>query len=302
MASQFSGEKFPVLKKPDAEINQKKPSGLLSIGQIAKLCGISTKTLRHYDKTGIFKPEYLDPQTGYRYYRKEQLFWLVMIKRLKYRTFSLDEISVFINSNRTADTKKLFLQKENEIDEKISELLTAKKLLHSKLEFLNKVSLLEQNGLLNKEELFLKDLPPRPVIFIRKKEIFSVETMSERLSRIQLIREKRKLHITGLGMAIFHDDYFKCIVNEVDFEIASELEEYNEKTDATIRFIPEGKYACFYHRGSRENSIQMYEKMTALLKRNNHHIDGPLIKIYMVSFAHTKSKDNIVSEFQIKVK
>ncbi len=54
---------------------------LLSIGDLAKYCMVSTKTLRHYDKKGILKPAYIDQKTGYRYYSKEQLFWLVMIKK-----------------------------------------------------------------------------------------------------------------------------------------------------------------------------------------------------------------------------
>ena len=98
MPTEFSGEKYPKYVKHEFLEKPERPSNLLAIGQIAKLCGISTKTLRHYDKIGIFKPEYLDPETGYRYYKKEQLFWLVMIKRLKYRSFSLEEISSFMNS------------------------------------------------------------------------------------------------------------------------------------------------------------------------------------------------------------
>ena len=29
----------------------------LSIGEFSKLCGVTVKTLRHYEKTGLLKPE-----------------------------------------------------------------------------------------------------------------------------------------------------------------------------------------------------------------------------------------------------
>ncbi|MBN1500784.1 MAG: MerR family transcriptional regulator [Spirochaetes bacterium] len=301
MATEFSGEKFPEYLSPERTEKQDKPSGLLSIGQIAKLCGVSTKTLRHYDKLGIFKPEYPDPETGYRFYKKEQLFWLVMIKRLKYRFFSLEEIAEFIGNTGIRDIEKMFMEKEAEIDKKIAELKTAKKLLNGKLAYFKQIGELEAEGLINMENFILKQLSSRQIIYIRKKELFSIETMSERLSMIQSIRENRNLDIKGLGMAIFHDDYADCC-NVTDFEIASELESSAANDDRNIRTLPEGSYACFYHRGSRESSIEMYKKIMQQIAEKDLQTDGPLIKIYLLGFAHTKSRENIVSEFQIKVK
>ena len=31
---------------------------MLTIGQMSKACSVTVKTLRHYDKIGLFKPEY----------------------------------------------------------------------------------------------------------------------------------------------------------------------------------------------------------------------------------------------------
>lgn len=39
------------------------------IGEIAKITGLSNKTLRHYDENNILKPDYVDPNSGYRYYK-----------------------------------------------------------------------------------------------------------------------------------------------------------------------------------------------------------------------------------------
>ena len=40
----------------------------LSIGQMARLNGLSEQTLRLYDKAGLFSPMYRDAENGYRYY------------------------------------------------------------------------------------------------------------------------------------------------------------------------------------------------------------------------------------------
>ena len=39
---------------------------MLTIGQMSKVCGVSVKTLRHYDKIGLLKPQRIDEINGYR--------------------------------------------------------------------------------------------------------------------------------------------------------------------------------------------------------------------------------------------
>jgi len=44
----------------------------LSVGQVARLAGITVRTLHHYDELGLLRPAWVDPATGYRYYRPSQ--------------------------------------------------------------------------------------------------------------------------------------------------------------------------------------------------------------------------------------
>ena len=45
----------------------------LSIGEFAKLSGLSVKALRYYDRIGVLKPEYVSSDTSYRYYTRRQI-------------------------------------------------------------------------------------------------------------------------------------------------------------------------------------------------------------------------------------
>ena len=47
-----------------------------SIGELADFQQISKQTLIYYDKIGLFRPAYVDPQTGYRYYSASQIDYL----------------------------------------------------------------------------------------------------------------------------------------------------------------------------------------------------------------------------------
>lgn len=46
---------------------------LLSIGEVSEITGVHISSLRYYDKLGILKPAYIDPDTNYRYYTYSQV-------------------------------------------------------------------------------------------------------------------------------------------------------------------------------------------------------------------------------------
>ncbi|WP_417069184.1 MerR family transcriptional regulator [Niveibacterium terrae] len=56
---------------------------MLTIGRIARLFGITAKTLRHYEGLGLFVPARVDAWSAYRYYTPEQLPQLANILRLR---------------------------------------------------------------------------------------------------------------------------------------------------------------------------------------------------------------------------
>ena len=70
-------------------------------GEIAKLSGLSKQTILFYDKKGILKPDYVDPDNGYRYYSADQLDFLDNISMLKEIGLSLDEIRTFMEQQTT---------------------------------------------------------------------------------------------------------------------------------------------------------------------------------------------------------
>ena len=46
---------------------------MLSIGEFARLVGVSVRMLRHYDRLGLLEPARVDEYTGYRSYSTGQL-------------------------------------------------------------------------------------------------------------------------------------------------------------------------------------------------------------------------------------
>ena len=65
---------------------------LMSIGRFAASCRLSIKALRHYDEQKLLVPAYIDPNTGYRYYRRDQAQTAVVIGMLRSLDFSVPMI------------------------------------------------------------------------------------------------------------------------------------------------------------------------------------------------------------------
>jgi len=65
---------------------------LMRIGEIAAFFGVSVKAIRLYEKKGIIMPAKVDPVTGYRSYRPDQVQTLNALLELKALGFSLSEI------------------------------------------------------------------------------------------------------------------------------------------------------------------------------------------------------------------
>lgn len=70
------------------------------IGETADLMGITTQTLRFYDKIGLVKPVKIDPRTGYRYYAYEQFHFIDRIKYLQSLGMPLDDIKEVMRSKK----------------------------------------------------------------------------------------------------------------------------------------------------------------------------------------------------------
>jgi len=70
----------------------------LTVGETAKLCGVSVRTLHHYDREGLLSPSEVDPDTGYRRYGEAEIRKLQQILFWRELDFSLREIREILSS------------------------------------------------------------------------------------------------------------------------------------------------------------------------------------------------------------
>lgn len=116
----------------------------LQIGEFSKLCGVTVKTLRHYEKMGLIRPMEVDKWTGYRYYQVSQLQTMETIRGLKAVGFSLEEIGDLIESDCQTPGQDLLLAKIRETEAQLHKLVLRRDMLLEMADSQNKYQKMEQ--------------------------------------------------------------------------------------------------------------------------------------------------------------
>lgn len=95
--------------------NGMKEQEFYSIGEVSKICNVSKKALRFYDKINIISPDYISEGNKYRYYNKETLLLVPVIKYFKQMGFKLEEMKEFLESDTYEVHEKGFRRKIDEL-------------------------------------------------------------------------------------------------------------------------------------------------------------------------------------------
>lgn len=64
----------------------------MTIGRFARISGLSVHTLRHYDDVGLLTPAEVDPDSGYRRYRRDQVRQTRLIQALRWVDLPVEDI------------------------------------------------------------------------------------------------------------------------------------------------------------------------------------------------------------------
>jgi DNA-binding transcriptional MerR regulator len=94
---------------------------MFSIGEFARLGGVSIRTLRHYDEIGLLGPAVVDPDTGYRGYSAPQLGQLNRIMALKELGLSLSEVRKLLGGVSLDELRGMLILRRSQLEHDIEE-------------------------------------------------------------------------------------------------------------------------------------------------------------------------------------
>ena len=105
----------------------------MNIGEVAKLSGISAKTIRYYESVGLL-PKPLRAANGYRYYRENDLQTLRFIHRSRNLGFTIKDIRDLLGlwqdtGRASADVREVAKRHVSEIERRLEEMESVRQTL-----------------------------------------------------------------------------------------------------------------------------------------------------------------------------
>lgn len=88
-------------------MSERRESATLTSGSFGRLSQLSRKALRLYDRRGLLVPAYVDPESGYRYYTRDQVAVGRRIRLLRTMEMSLDDIQAVLAAWDTAEARQI---------------------------------------------------------------------------------------------------------------------------------------------------------------------------------------------------
>ena len=92
-----------------------------TIGELAEIAGVSTKTLRVYERKGLLIPE-RNAENGYRIYTEDAVRELEKIQIMKYLDFSLEQIEGFLQRYENVGREEMLIEQKRLLEKKREQL------------------------------------------------------------------------------------------------------------------------------------------------------------------------------------
>ena len=98
---------------------------LLPIGRFARLTGLTIGALRHYDEAGVLEPADVDPATGYRRYRRDQVATARAVAALRDLELSLPAIRALLDADDPATRGDILRDERSRLEARTARLQRA---------------------------------------------------------------------------------------------------------------------------------------------------------------------------------
>ncbi len=136
----------------------------INIGRFSKICQLTPKALRIYEKKGLLEPDTVDNLTGYRYYSDTQIHKGIILSKMAWAKFTLKEMQDYMNYYRQEDTTSAELM----LKRKIQELEMQQNQISQAKDFLSKIAE-KDHFTIQDERIQVKNVPEIRVVSKNRK-------------------------------------------------------------------------------------------------------------------------------------
>lgn len=245
---------------------------MFTIGQFSRITGLTIKTIRLYHEKGLLVPEWVDPQTDYRYFSDRNVAHAQTIAYLRELDFPLADIKEILEQfEEDADILAFLVKHRQSIQKRMDQLgkiATSLDLIIHK----------EQEAKLMLSEIDFavgeKDLEELRVAGLRWKGKYA-----ETGKAIAQLAKVAGRYVRGKAMNLYYDGEYKD--EDAEIESCFPVAEMKESGAMTVHLLPAGRCAYVVHKGPYEYLGRSYAKIMEYIQARNYETTLPIREIYL---------------------
>jgi DNA-binding transcriptional MerR regulator len=247
-----------------------------SIGEFARLGGVTAKALRHYDRLGVLHPAVVDERTGYRRYSADQLAELYEVLSLTRLGLTLRQVRDAVAPDRHARSLMRTLRvAKREIEARVEEDRVRLSWIESRLATLGGA----QSGPTDStSSVVIKRVPARRVLTMRRTldSYSGADLLLEELAGDSPPTPAHS-HLRG---TVWHDCGESSGVIDCEAVVSVDPCPLTAKR-GQLRELPAGMLACVIHRGSDESAQLTYVTARRWIRVHGYAVVGPNREWYL---------------------
>lgn len=177
--------------------------GAMTISQVSKSLGISTRMLRYYERAGLIESLRREDY-AYRIYNEAAILRLRQILILRKLRIPVKQIKVILQKADAVAVIEIFRQNINELDAEISALSTVRTILGRFINELQKATNIEIHSLITQDEAILSSIESLSLTSINFKEDKTVEHLKKAEESLSNLNDVRISYLPPATVAAAH--------------------------------------------------------------------------------------------------
>ncbi|MDO4840725.1 MAG: MerR family transcriptional regulator [Desulfovibrionaceae bacterium] len=268
---------------------------LFPIGEVSKLFHVSISSLRHYEAVGLLAPEYVSPDSGYRYYGAEQFEVLNTIRYLRALDMPLSDIKDFLRNKEIGRIEEKLLQQKQAVRKKQAELRRIEQKIDHRLNWLSDA----QNTPL--DTISIIQMPACRIVWMDDAlKIAGSHDMEAPIRKLDRSGAEAVVFLGKVGLGISAEHLRKAETAQYDgiFLLLDPEDLYDGET------IDLPKMSCvrLRFRGSHAEAPAQYERLLAYIEEHGLQIAGFSREITLIDYGITQDAGKFVAEICIPVR
>lgn len=255
---------------------------MFTIGDFARLGRASVRMLRHYDSIGLLRPATLDPHTGYRFYRADQLRRLNRVIALKELGLTLTQVRAILDDAAdVAELRGMLRLRRSQLEAQLAADTARLAGIEARLR------MIETEGQMTTQDVVLKEIAP-----VRVAELTAVARSYQTPDISPVIQPLypelfRRLESTGVsptgpGLAWYEpagDAGGEAVVVHAGVSVGADPSAARDFAIVDLPAVPTA--ATIIHHGAMDEVEQSMQVLATWIEENGYRAEGFAREVYL---------------------